>query len=144
MTHLPRLRWILLALFALLRCGIAQATEATVVGDTFVDINHTTTNYGTAEAVGVGNGRTALIQFDLGSLPAGTTASQIAKATLRLYVETISTKAVVQVQPVTSAWSESTVMAPPSPAWVRAWPRSHPPPSTNSSMWISPLWCRAG
>ena len=86
MTQLPQLRWIAAALLAVFSCCVAQATEATVVGDTHVDVNHTTTNYGTAEVVGVGNGRTALIQFDLSSLPAGTTAAQIGKATVRFYV----------------------------------------------------------
>ena len=68
-----------------------------------------TTNYGGLSNLYVGNGGTALIQFDLSSLPAGTTAAQIGKATLKLYVNRINVSGLVSVLPVTSAWRESAV-----------------------------------
>ena len=111
MTYLPRLRMIAPALLAIFSPCLAQATEATVVGDTYVNSSSTLANYGTATDLAVGHGSTTLIQFDLSSLPAGTTASQIGKATVRFFVSGISgqSQGAVQVQPVTSAWSESTV-----------------------------------
>ena len=87
----------------------AYATDATVAGDAYVNSAHATINYGGLSNLYVGNGGTALIQFDLSSLPAGTTAAQIGKATLKLYVNRINTSGLVSVQPVNSSWSESSV-----------------------------------
>ena len=95
--------WIVLATCA------AYATDATVAGDAYVNSASPATNYGGLSNLYVGNGGTALIQFNLSSLPSGTTASQIGKATLKIYVNRINTSGAVSVQPVTSAWSESSV-----------------------------------
>jgi len=92
--------WMVLATCA------AYATDATVAGDAYVNSAHPAVNYGGLSNLYVGNGGTALIQFDLSSLPAGTTAAQIGKATLKLYVNRINTSGQVSVLPVTSAWSE--------------------------------------
>lgn len=101
---------LVVAAFSLgMASSAAYATDATVIGDAYVNSAHPTTNYGTLSNLYVGNGGTTLIQFDLSSLPAGTTASQIGKATLKLYVNRINTTGTVNVQPVTSAWSESAV-----------------------------------
>ena len=93
---------------ALATCA-AYATDATMAGDAHVNSAHPTTNYGRLSNLYVGNGGTALIQFNLTSLPAGTTAAQIGKATVKLYVNRINTSGLVSVQPVTSSWSESSV-----------------------------------
>ena len=103
------MKWMLTAVCSVLATGAAHATDATVAGDAYVNSAHPSTNYGGLSNLYVGNGGTALIQFDLSSLPAGTTASQIGKATLKLYVNRIATSGAVSVQPVTGAWSESTV-----------------------------------
>jgi hypothetical protein len=42
-------------------------------------------NSGAISNLNVGNGYTALLQFDLSTLPAGTTAAQVSRAVLRLY-----------------------------------------------------------
>jgi len=96
---------------AVLAVAVAKgyATDAAVAGDASVNSAYPATNYGSLSNLYVGNGSTALIQFDLSSLPAGTTASQIGKATLTVYVNRINTSGLVTVQPVTSAWTESTV-----------------------------------
>jgi len=96
-------------LLGMLATGIAHATDATLTGDASVNSSRTTTNYGALSNLYVGNGNTSLLQFDLTSLPSGTTSSQIAKATLRLYINRVNTSGTVSVSPVTSAWSESTV-----------------------------------
>ena len=91
--------WMVLATCA------AYASDATVAGDAYVNSAHPATNFGYLSNLYVGNGDTALIQFDLSSLPAGTTAAQIGKATLKLYVNRINVSGLVSVLPVTSAWS---------------------------------------
>ena len=52
----------------------------------------------------------ALVQFDLSTLPAGTTASELSRATLRLYCNRAHTPGLVSVQPVNGAWGEYSVV----------------------------------
>jgi len=104
--------WLKRAVVAMglaLATGAAQATDATVTGDAYVNSVHPSTNYGGLSNLYVGNGGTALIQFDLSSLPAGTTASQIGKATIKVFVNRVNTAGTITVQPITSSWSESAV-----------------------------------
>ncbi|MGA3049799.1 MAG: DNRLRE domain-containing protein [Terracidiphilus sp.] len=109
MSERVGMRWMAGAMLLMLSAGVAFASDGVVVGDAYVNSAHPTTNYGALSNLYVGNGGTALIQFDLSSLPAGTTASQIGKATLGLYVNRINTSGLVNVQPVTGTWNESTV-----------------------------------
>jgi hypothetical protein len=94
---------------AILFAGLAQAADGAVAADTFVASTNPSTNYGGLSNLHVSSSTTTLIEFDLSSLPAGTTSSQISKATLRLYVNRVNTYGLVNVLPVMSAWSESTV-----------------------------------
>jgi hypothetical protein len=80
----------------------ALASEATVTGDAYVNSAHPATNYGGLSNLYVGNGGTTLFAFDLSALPSGTTASQIGKATLKLYVNRVNNSGAVSVLPVTS------------------------------------------
>lgn len=57
----------------------------------------------------MGGGYTALLQFDLSTLPAGTTAAQVSRATLRLYCNRLDTAGLVSVQPLNGAWGEYSV-----------------------------------
>jgi hypothetical protein len=95
--------WMVLATCA------AYASDGTVAGDAYVNSAHPATNFGYLSNLYVGNGDTALIQFDLSSLPAGTTAAQIGKATVKLYVNRINASGLVSVLPVTNSWNEFTV-----------------------------------
>ncbi len=80
-----------------------------MVADAYVNSTHPAVNYGSLSNLYVSGTGKALIQFDLSSLPAGTTASQIGAAYLKLYVNRINTSGLVSVQPVSGSWSESTV-----------------------------------
>ena len=66
-------------------------------------------NSGAISNLNVGGGYTALLQFDLSTLPAGTTAAQVTRATLRLYCNRMDTAGLVSVQAVSGAWGESSV-----------------------------------
>jgi hypothetical protein len=83
--------------------------QATLLGDAHVSSLRPTVNAGSLSNLDVGNGATALLQFDLGVLPAGTTASQITRATLRVYCNRIDAPGLVTAQPITGSWSESAV-----------------------------------
>ena len=80
--------------------------EATLVGDAHVSSAQPAVNSGTLSNLNVGGGYTALVQFDLGMLPAGTTAAQISKATLRVYCNRADVPGAVQAQLVGGAWTE--------------------------------------
>ena len=88
---------------------LLQATDVALIGDAHVSSSRPTANFGTIANLYVGNGNTALMQFDLSSLPAGTTASQVSRATLILFVNRVNTPGSISVQAVTSGWNESAV-----------------------------------
>ena len=52
---------------------------------------------------------TAFIRFDLTAVPAGYTGSSVAKATLKLYVNTCTTAGSFNVDLVNGTWTEKTV-----------------------------------
>jgi hypothetical protein len=79
------LKWMAVFL-VVLPAIVAFASDGSVLGDTYVNSAHPATNYGGLSNLYVNSNGTTLIQFDLSSLPAGTTASQVSRATVRLYV----------------------------------------------------------
>ena len=84
----------------------AWAQLATLVGDAHVSSAQPTVNAGTLSNLNVGNGYTALVQFDLGTLPVGTTAAQITKATLRVFCNRADTPGEVDALAVGGGWTE--------------------------------------
>ena len=87
----------------------AFAVEATLAADAHVNSARPGVNSGAISNLNVGDGYTALLQFDLSTLPAGTTAAQVSRATLRLYCNRMDTSGLVSVQPVGGAWEEYSV-----------------------------------
>ena len=60
--------------------------------------------------------QTAYIQFNLSSIPAGYTGADITKATLKLYVNAVTTAGSFNVDYVNGTWSENTITANLAPA----------------------------
>ncbi len=89
--------------------GRVWGQQATLVGDAHVSSAQPGVNSGALSNLNVGGGYTALVQFDLGMLPAGTTPAQIAQATLRVYCNRADVPGVVQAELVGGAWTESSV-----------------------------------
>ncbi|MDT7812952.1 MAG: hypothetical protein QOJ42_2868, partial [Acidobacteriaceae bacterium] len=87
----------------------AHATDVVLTGDAHVSLTRSATNFGTLANLYVGNGNTALLQFDVNTLPSGLTASQVSRATLTVFVNRVNSGGTVSLSPVTSAWSESGV-----------------------------------
>jgi hypothetical protein len=83
----------------------AVASEATLIADAHVNSAQPTVNAGSLSNLNVGNGYTALLQFDLSLLPTGT----VSRAILRLYVNRLDTAGLVSLQSVTGSWQESAV-----------------------------------
>jgi hypothetical protein len=109
LKHFSICRLLTLSLATIFTCSIAHATDVALTGDAHVNLTRSTTNFGTLANLYVGNGNTALLQFDLGTLPAGVTASQVSRATLTVFVNRVNTGGTVNLSPVTSAWSEAAV-----------------------------------
>jgi Collagen triple helix repeat (20 copies) len=87
----------------------AFAVEATLVADAHVNSALPGVNSGAISNLNVGAGYTAVLQFDLSTLPAGTTAVQVSRAMLRLYCNRVDTAGLVSVQAVGGAWGEYSV-----------------------------------
>ncbi|HZL26672.1 MAG TPA: DNRLRE domain-containing protein, partial [Acidobacteriaceae bacterium] len=109
-------RLLAFSLTGILAFSVAHATAVPLVGDAHVNTARSTTNFGTLANLYVGNGNSAFLQFDLTSLPAGVTASQVAHASLTVFVNRVNSAGMVSLSPVTSAWSESTVTAATAPS----------------------------
>lgn len=104
-----RLLRALMAVAACLLPAPLLATQATLTADAHVSNTQPAVNGGGLSNLNVGNGYTALVQFDLGVLPANTTSAKIAKATLRLYCNRVDATGTVSVEPVYGSWTESGV-----------------------------------
>lgn len=91
--------------------NIVRAHEASVVADAHVSSSAPAINFGSLPTLNVAYGSPALIAFDLSALPGGTTAANVLKANLVLFVNRISTPGQIEVQPVNSAWTESGITA---------------------------------
>jgi hypothetical protein len=101
--------WLAAAMLMVFSATAAHATEGVVIRDAYVNSAHPTINYGSLSNLYVNGAGATLIQFDLSSLPAGTTSSQIGAAYLKLWVNRINSSGLVSVQPIAGSWSESTV-----------------------------------
>ncbi len=130
---------VVVALLLLAVPWLLPASDAVLTGDTYIRSSASTANYGGASALVVNSQSRALLQFDLSTLPAGTTASGVAKATLKLWVSqpcrpdfdiyglwaywTLNPcdpgpapAGSFDVRRITSGWSEGTVMGQTAPA----------------------------
>ncbi len=90
-----------------------MAQPLTLVGDTYTDAS---VNHGSLAGITIGgiHGAQGLLKFDLGTLPAGTTADQVSGAFLFVYVTTVGSTGNITVNEAASPWLESTVVNAPS------------------------------
>ncbi|HKM48439.1 MAG TPA: DNRLRE domain-containing protein [Terriglobales bacterium] len=96
-------------LLVLLVATLAHA-QLTPSDDAYVNSAAPTINYGAATTLDLSSAAdTAFIRFDLTAVPAGTPGSSIAKATLKLYVNSVTTAGSFNVDYVTGTWSEKTI-----------------------------------
>src|SRR6202140_4557243 len=108
-----------LAVFAL--CTIFLLTGAyaqvTPSADAYTNTGSSSTNYGANALLDVVSGsQTTYVQFNLSSIPAGYTGANVANATLKLYVNAVTTAGNFNVDYVNGVWSETTITAKLSPA----------------------------
>ncbi len=113
----------------LLLCGLAivpvaaMAQNVPLTQDSYVNTNPpTAVNYGSATTMNVGgpSASHALAQFDLTTLPAGTTSAQIVKATLTLFLNKVGAGGTVNISVANGSWTESGVNGTNAPAAAAA------------------------
>lgn len=100
-----------LALTAALHCSPALALNAPLAADTHVSASLPANNFSALPTLNVGGGSTALLRFDLASLPPASTAAKVIKASLVLYVNRIGVAGAIDVTPAFSNWAEAAVTA---------------------------------
>ncbi|MCC6382260.1 MAG: DNRLRE domain-containing protein, partial [Dehalococcoidia bacterium] len=102
----------LLPILCALGCAsTAGAIDLPAVADTTLRTAQPASNFGALPQLQVDNSTDALIRFDLSALPPGTTHASIAQATLRLYVNRVTSPGSVSFSRVESPWTEATATA---------------------------------
>ena len=104
--------WSFRALAMMLVLFLATMTYAqfTPSDDAYVNSAAATTNYGAATTLNLSSATdTAFVRFDLTAVPATYTGSSIAKATMKLYVNTVTTAGSFNVDYVAGTWAEKSI-----------------------------------
>ncbi|HEY6337263.1 MAG TPA: DNRLRE domain-containing protein, partial [Candidatus Sulfotelmatobacter sp.] len=115
-TSRSRLQAAMLVLVILGSWTIAYA-QITPSADAYTNTATPTLNLGTKPLLDVESAsQTAYIQFDLSSVPSGYTSANVAKATLKLYVNAVTAAGSFNVDFVNGTWSEKTITADLAPA----------------------------
>ena len=130
----------LLLLIVTLGMWTSASAQITPHQDSYINTATATTNYGTAGTLGVassaGSIQTSYIQFDLSSVPTGYTSTNVAKATLKLFVNSVATAGSFNVDYVNGAWSEKTITSSLSPALGNTIASSVPLTTANANNYI--------
>ena len=97
-------------------CSVPSFAQITPLTDDAYVVTASNSNYGAAQFIQVDSTHRGLVKFDLTTLPAGTTASQVSVATLRLFVSRISSGGTFDLYAANGSWTESTVTSSNAPA----------------------------
>ena len=130
-------RWTNLHSTVLAVCALlapaAWASSGGPLGDTYVSPTNDALNFGNLGTIAVGPlgasnapGNTGLFQFDLSNLPAGTTAANIGKATLTVYLNKVLVAGGLNFAEVSTPWSESAVTFATRPSGIGAFATNVP------------------
>jgi hypothetical protein len=87
----------------------ASAADGLLTADTYIDAANQNANFGTQASMIAGSGQTGLVQFSLSTLPTGLSASSVAKATLLLYVNRVSTAGNISIAILNGTFPETGV-----------------------------------
>src|SRR5579864_201207 len=135
-SHLQYCVFLLLILFARLS-AFAQITPSQ---DAYINTATAATNYGTAATLGIVSSassiQTTYVKFDLSSVPSGYTSANVAKATLKLYVNSVTTAGSFNVDVVNGTWSEKTITADLLPALGTTVKGSVPLTTANANTYL--------
>jgi len=108
---------LILITCAFLLVTLPAWSQFTPSNDAYTNTATPTSNFGAKPLLDVQSAsQTSYITFDLSPMPAGYTGANVSKATLKLYVNGVSTAGSFNVDLVNGAWSESTITANLAPA----------------------------
>jgi len=108
-SFVPFFRQVAALMLVLFLAAVTYA-QITPSDDAYVNSAASTTNYGAAVTLDLSSAAdTAFIRFDLTPVPASYTGASIAKATLKLYVNSVTTAGSFNVDYVTGTWAEKTI-----------------------------------
>jgi hypothetical protein len=82
------------------------AQSSPPIADTYSSSSSSTTNYGASDTLQVSSGSKTFLQFELTTLPPG---AAVSKATLRLFVDAVTTAGAFDVYQVNNTWQEGTL-----------------------------------
>jgi hypothetical protein len=105
-----------------------------VLGDAYVSSASPTMNFSNLPALNVAAGSQALIQFNLSTLPPGLPASAVQRATVSLWVNSLTTAGSVAIAQVNAPWTEGAVTLSTAPATGAI---QGVVPVTNSACWVT-------
>ena len=101
--------WLLPAFLAWAAPLPAHAVNAMLMGDTHVNSSLPDSNYASSAKLEVGGSFSTLVRFSLAGLPAGTTADDVASASLVLYVSSLPVAGFIEARAIQGAWAENKV-----------------------------------
>lgn len=114
-----KFRLVLLLVACIFASGVAWG-QSTPSQDSYTNSADSNTNYGTATTLNVASTttatQTAYIQFDLSAVPSSYTGANVAKATLKLYVNTVGAAGSFNLDFVNGNWAEKAITANLAPA----------------------------
>ena len=92
--------------------ALSAFAQITPSDDSYTLTSTPTVNFGAKTTLEVeSSGATTFLRFDLSGIPPTVTGAMVAKATLKIYVSTVTTAGSFNVDLVTSPWTESTITA---------------------------------
>ena len=102
-----------LMIMVLLAATSSSRAQVTPNADAYTNSASSGTNFGSAATLGLVSSANSIqnsyIRFDLSSIPAGFKGSNIAKASLKLYVNSVTTAGSFNVDFVMGTWAEKTI-----------------------------------
>ncbi len=102
--------WTALAVALLLTLALPSYAQFTPSDDAYVNASSGSTNYGAAATLNLASAsQTSYIRFDLTAVPPTYGGSQVAKATLKLFVNSVFTAGNFNVNLVAGSWTERTI-----------------------------------
>lgn len=128
---------ILCAVLMIVVGGLPADAQLTPSDDAYTNTASPSTNFGAKPLLDVQSAsQNTYILFDLSPLPSGLTGSSIAKATLKLYVNTVTSAGSFNVDFVNGTWAEKTITANLAPALGTTIAASIPLSSSNAKDYI--------
>ncbi len=106
-----RVAALLIALFASTALSKAVWAQLPPTSDSFTNFNQANANFGGSVDLKLDGliAKRVYVRFDLSALPAGTVGSQVSKATLVLFPNTVNSTGTFDLFRVTSSWNEATI-----------------------------------